>query len=163
MRSGPTTKSLTSPAAAGHRNRGYEMTPSQIDLVQTSFAKAAPHAEAAAAMFYARLFDIAPQVKPLFKGDMKEQGRKLMTTLAAVVNGLDDLGAVVPAAKALAVKHVSYGVKADHYQPVGEALVWTLQQALGDEFTPETRDAWIAAYTTLSGIMIAEAYGEPVA
>ncbi len=134
------------------------MTPSQIDLVQTSFAKVAPIAETAASLFYGRLFEIAPEVKPLFKGDMKEQGRKLMTTLAVVVNGLKNLEAVVPAAKALAVKHVSYGVTADHYAPVGAALVWTLEQGLGDDFTPETRDAWIAAYTLLSGVMIDEAY-----
>jgi hemoglobin-like flavoprotein len=134
------------------------VTPSQIDLVQTSFAKVAPIAETAASLFYGRLFEIAPEVKPLFKGDMKEQGRKLMTTLAVVVNGLKNLDAVVPAAKALAVKHVSYGVTADHYAPVGAALVWTLEQGLGDDFTPETRDAWIAAYTLLSGVMIDEAY-----
>jgi hemoglobin-like flavoprotein len=134
------------------------VTPSQIDLVQTSFAKVAPIAETAASLFYGRLFEIAPEVKPLFKGDMKEQGRKLMTTLAVVVNGLKNLDAVVPAAKSLAVKHVSYGVTADHYAPVGAALVWTLEQGLGDDFTPETRDAWIAAYTLLSGVMIDEAY-----
>jgi nitric oxide dioxygenase len=138
------------------------MTPNQIDLVEASFEKVAPNAEAAAAMFYARLFEIAPEVRPLFKNDLKEQGRKLMATLGLVVNGLRNLDAVVPAARSLAAKHVGYGVTAEHYKPVGAALIWTLATALGDEFTDETREAWVAAYTTLSAVMIAEAYG-PVA
>lgn len=135
------------------------MTPSQVDLVQATFSKVAPISETAATMFYGRLFEIAPHVRPLFKGDMKEQGRKLMGTLAFVVNGLSNLDIVVPAAKSLATKHVGYGVTADHYKPVGEALIWTLEQALADEFTAETKAAWVAAYTTLSQVMIAEAYG----
>lgn len=134
------------------------MTPSQIDLVQSSFAKVVPIAETAASLFYGRLFEVAPEVKPLFRGDMKEQGRKLMTTLAVVVNGLKAPESILPAAKALAVKHVGYGVTAEHYAPVGAALIWTLEQGLGDDFTPETRDAWLAAYTLLSGVMIEEAY-----
>jgi nitric oxide dioxygenase len=133
------------------------MTPSQVDLVQASFAKVAPIAEPAAELFYGRLFDIAPEVKPLFHGDMKEQGRKLMTTLAVVVNGLKAPESILPAAKSLAIKHVGYGVAAEHYAPVGAALIWTLEQGLGDAFTAETREAWIAAYTLLSGVMIAEA------
>ena len=136
------------------------MTPHQVDLVQSSFAKVAPIADAAAAMFYGRLFEIAPEVKPLFHGDMAEQRRKLMTTLGVVVNGLKNLDAVLPAARALAVKHVGYGVKAAHYAPVGEALIWTLDRGLGADFTNEVRSAWLAAYGALSGVMIAEAYGE---
>jgi nitric oxide dioxygenase len=134
------------------------VTPAQIDLVQSSFAKVVPIAETAAGLFYGRLFEIAPEVKPLFSGDMKEQGRKLMTTLGVVVNNLKNPDVIVPAAKALAVKHVGYGVTAEHYAPVGAALIWTLKQGLGDDFTPETRDAWIAAYALLSGVMIDEAY-----
>ena len=134
------------------------MTPSQIDLVQSSLAKVVPIAETAASLFYGRLFEVAPEVKPLFRGDMKEQGRKLMTTLAVVVNGRKAPDTILPAAKALAVKHVGYGVTAEHYVPVGAALIWTLEQGLGDDFTPETRDAWLAAYTLLSGVMIEEAY-----
>lgn len=136
------------------------MTPSQVDLVQASFTKVAPIAEPAAELFYGRLFDIAPEVKPLFHGDMKEQGRKLMTTLAVVVNGLKAPESILPAAKSLAIKHVGYGVAAEHYAPVGAALIWTLEQGLGDAFTAETREAWIAAYTLLSGVMIAEAYAK---
>jgi nitric oxide dioxygenase len=139
------------------------MTPSQIDLVQSSFRKVAPIAETAAELFYGRLFEIAPEVKPFFRNDMKEQGRKLMTTLGVVVSGLKNLDAILPAARALATKHVGYGVAAEHYQPVGAALIWTLEQGLGDAFTTETREAWTAAYGTLSAVMIEEAYGKAAA
>lgn len=139
------------------------MTPEQVTVVQQSFAKVAPIAPQAAALFYGRLFEIAPEVKPLFKGDMAEQGRKLMATLAVVVNGLANLAGVLPAASALAKKHVGYGVTPPHYGVVGEALLWTLEKGLGDAWTPETKDAWTTAYTTLSGYMIAEAYGPPQA
>jgi hemoglobin-like flavoprotein len=139
------------------------MTPDQVKAVQDSFAKVAPISEQAAALFYGRLFEIAPEVKPLFKGDMKEQGRKLMATLAVVVNGLSNLEAILPAASALAKRHVDYGVKAAHYEPVGGALLWTLERGLGDAFTPQLKAAWTAAYTTLSGYMIAEAYGRSAA
>jgi len=134
------------------------MTPSQIDLVQSSFARVSPIADTVASLFYARLFDIAPEVRSLFKRDMKEQGRKLTTALGLVVKGLKNLDAILPAVRSLAVKHVGYGVRAEHYPPVGEALLWTLEQGLGPDFTPEVRDAWLEAYAILSGAMIAEAY-----
>ncbi len=134
------------------------MTPDQIQLVQSSFSKVVPIADDAAALFYGRLFEIAPAVKPMFKTDIKQQGRKLMTTLGVVVNGLTKLDTIVPAAQSLAIKHVEYGVKPEHYQPVGEALIWTLDQGLGAEFTEDTKTAWVEAYTTLSGVMIAAAY-----
>jgi nitric oxide dioxygenase len=139
------------------------MTPAQVKLVQDSFAKVAPIAEQAAALFYGRLFEIAPEVKPLFRGDMAEQGRKLMATLAVVVNGLANLDSILPAASALAKRHVAYGVVPGHYAPVGEALLWTLERGLGAGWTQELAAAWVAAYTTLSQFMIGEAYGRPVA
>jgi nitric oxide dioxygenase len=139
------------------------MTPAQVKLIQDSFAKVAPISEQAAALFYGRLFEIAPEARPLFKGDMDEQGRKLMATLAVVVNGLSNLDAVLPAASALAKRHVAYGVKPDHYAPVGEALIWTLERGLGAGWTQELAAAWAAAYTTLSQFMIAEAYGRSAA
>jgi hemoglobin-like flavoprotein len=134
------------------------MTPEQIDDIQASFVKVLPISQAAAALFYGRLFQMEPALKPLFKTELAEQGNKLMATLAAVVNGLKNLEAVVPAAQALAVRHVAYGVRPEHYTPVGEALIWTLEQGLGADFTPKVRDAWIAAYGTLSAVMIAAAY-----
>jgi nitric oxide dioxygenase len=139
------------------------MTPHQIKLIQDSFAMVAPISEQAAALFYGRLFEIAPEVKPLFKGDMTEQGRKLMATLAVVVNGLANLESILPAASALAKRHVGYGVEPGHYVPVGEALLWTLERGLGSGWTPELAAAWTAAYTTLSQFMIGEAYGRSVA
>jgi nitric oxide dioxygenase len=139
------------------------MTPEQVTLVQQSFSKVAPIADQAAVLFYDRLFETAPEVKAMFKGDMADQRKKLMTTLAVVINGLGHLETVLPAASALAKKHVNYGVKADHYAPVGAALLWTLEHGLGPDWTPHVRDAWTDAYTTLSNFMIGEAYGRAAA
>jgi hemoglobin-like flavoprotein len=139
------------------------MTPDQVKLVQDSFAKVAPISETAAELFYGRLFEIAPQVKAMFPADMTEQRRKLMMMLAAVVNGLGDLPSILPAASALAMRHVSYGAKAEHYPVVGSALLWTLEKGLGDSWTPDVAAAWTTAYGTLSGYMISEAYGRPEA
>lgn len=134
------------------------MEDAQIQLVQDSFAKVVPIKDKAAEIFYARLFEIAPEVKPYFKGDMSEQGMKLMATLGVVVNGLRDLQKIVPVAQDLAVKHVDYGVKPADYGSVGAALIYTLETGLGDDFTPEVQEAWLSAYTTLSGVMIDAAY-----
>jgi hemoglobin-like flavoprotein len=141
------------------RKMDKQMTPAQIELIQQSFARLAPISDKAAALFYDRLFETAPEVKPLFRGDMTKQGRKLMATLALVVNGLNKLDAILPAASALAKRHVGYGVKAVHYATVGAALLWTLEKGLGPLWTPELGAAWTLAYTTLSGFMIREAYG----
>jgi hemoglobin-like flavoprotein len=134
------------------------MTPQQIELVQTSFAKVTPMSDEAGRIFYGRLFNIAPEVRVLFRGDLDEQSRKLMAMLAAVVNGLRDLDTIVPAAEALAIRHLDYGIKAEHYKPVGEALLWTLEQGLGDDFDGPTRDAWETAFGMLTKVMIEAAY-----
>jgi hemoglobin-like flavoprotein len=139
------------------------MTPAQVELIQHSFAKVVPISEQAAALFYGRLFEIAPEVKPLFSGDMREQGRKLMGTLAVVVNGLSNLDAILPAASALAKRHVGYGVTPGDYTTVGEALLWTLERGLGSAWTQELAIAWSTAYATLSQFMIGEAYGRQAA
>jgi hemoglobin-like flavoprotein len=139
------------------------MTPDQVQLVQQSFSKVAPISETAAVLFYDRLFEIAPKVRAMFPTDMTEQRRKLMAMLAVVVNGLGNLESVLPAASALAKRHVSYGAKAEHYPVVGAALLWTLEKGLGDGWTPDVAEAWTAAYGTLSGFMISEAYGRPQA
>src|ERR1044071_3525987 len=136
------------------------MNPTQIKLVQDSFAKVAPISEQAAVIFYDRLFEVAPSVKAMFPIDMTEQRKKLMATLAVVVNGLSNLEAVLPAASALAKRHVSYGAKPEHYPVVGGALLWTLEKGLGEAWTPDVAAAWTAAYGTLSGYMISEAYGK---
>jgi hemoglobin-like flavoprotein len=139
------------------------MTPEQVTLVQESFAKVAPISDQAAVMFYDRLFEAAPQVKAMFPVDMTEQRKKLMATLAVVVNGLSKLESILPAASALAQRHVAYGAKPAHYPVVGAALLWTMEKGLGEAWTPAVADAWTAAYGTLSGFMIAEAYGKPQA
>lgn len=135
------------------------MTPDQVKLVQQSFSKVAPIADQAAVIFYDRLFEVAPGVKAMFPADMTEQRKKLMATLAVVVNGLSDIESVLPAASALAIRHVSYGARPEHYPVVGGALLWTLEKGLGAAWTPEVAAAWTAAFGTLSTFMISEAYG----
>jgi nitric oxide dioxygenase len=132
----------------------FRSNPESIRLVQASFAQVAPIAEQAASLFYARLFELAPELRPLFRGDMAEQGRKLMAMLATVVGGLSRLDTLVPAARALAQRHVAYGAQPEHYAVVGTALLDTLAKGLGDDFTPEVRAAWIEAYGLLSGAML---------
>jgi nitric oxide dioxygenase len=136
------------------------MDSKQIKLVQESFAKVAPISEQAAVIFYDRLFEVAPAVKAMFPADMTEQRKKLMAVLAVVVKGLSNLESVLPAASALAKRHVGYGAKPEHYPVVGGALLWTLEKGLGEAWTPEIAAAWTAAYGTLSGYMISEAYGK---
>ncbi len=135
------------------------MNADQVKLVQESFSKVAPISDAAAVIFYDRLFEVAPAVKAMFPADLTEQRKKLMATLAVVVNGLGNLESILPAASALAKRHVNYGARPEHYAVVGGALLWTLEKGLGDAWTNELADAWGAAYSTLSGYMISEAYG----
>lgn len=129
------------------------MTPEQIELVQTTWAKVAPSADQVAILFYGRLFEIAPEVKPLFKGDMAEQGKKLMTMLAVAVNGLPKLDTIVGAVQDMGVRHTDYGVEPQHYDSVGAALLWTLEQGLGEAYTPEVAEAWTETYVTLATVM----------
>ena len=141
------------------------MTPEQIELVQRSFAKVVPIAAKAAEIFYGRLFEIAPELKPMFKSNMDDQGRMLMSMLASVVAGLNDLATILPTAESLALRHRDYGVVPEQYETVGEALLWTLEQGIGEDFTTDVRDAWVEAYGALSGAMInaAENAALPVA
>ena len=134
------------------------MTPDQITLVQTSFARVLPIADTAATLFYHRLFELAPEVRPLFSEDMREQRRNLMQMLNVTVNGLNNLDRLVPMVEALGQRHVNYGVQEAHYQVVGAALLWTLAQGLGEHFTPDVADAWTSAYTLLAGTMQAGAH-----
>jgi nitric oxide dioxygenase len=134
------------------------MTPQQVNQVQTSFIKIVPIADRAAALFYGRLFEMAPETRALFCDDMGRQGRKLIAALATVVSSLSDFDAIVRIARELAKRHVAYGVQPEHYALVRSALLWTLEQGLGDEFTPALRAAWAAAYCALSEVMIASAY-----
>ena len=130
------------------------MDTKQIELVQASFELVRPIANQAAETFYQRLFEIAPQYRSLFKHDMKKQGAMLMSTLGLAVGSLNNLEAILPAVRSLGQRHAGYGVTAEHYQPVAEAFLWTLQYYLGEDFTPQLKDAWVEAYTTLAGAMI---------
>jgi hemoglobin-like flavoprotein len=118
------------------------MTPDQVKLVQQSFSKVAPIAQQAAVIFYDRLFEVAPAVKAMFPADMTEQRKKLMSTLAVVVSGLSNLESILPAASALAMRHVAYGAKPEHYPVVGSTLLWTLEKGLGKDWTSEVAEAW---------------------
>jgi len=129
------------------------MTPEQVSMVQDSFKKVVPIADTAADLFYDRLFAIAPEVRPLFPDDLKDQKKKLIGMLATAVSNLHQVETIIPAVQDLGKRHVNYGVKDGHYQPVGAALLWTLEQGLGDAFTPPVKEAWTAAYTTLAGVM----------
>lgn len=129
------------------------MTENQKKLVQESFQKVVPIAETAAELFYAKLFELDPSLKSLFKGDMKAQGQKLMTMIGTAVKGLDDLDSLVPAVQELGVRHKGYQVKDAHYDTVGAALIDTLQKGLGDDFTDEVKEAWVAVYTILATTM----------
>lgn len=129
------------------------MNQKQIELVQASFAEVVPIAETAAALFYQRLFELDPSLRPMFRGDMKEQGKKLMDMIAMVVVNLKRLDRIVPGVRALGSRHSGYGVRDEHYETVGAALLWTLGQGLGEAFTDETRDAWATAYGILATTM----------
>lgn len=129
------------------------MTPKQIELVQQSWSHVQAIAESAAGMFYERLFTLDPSLRSLFRGDMKEQGRKLMAMIGFAVKGLARLEQLVPGVQALGRRHAGYGVRDQHYATVAAALLWTLEQGLGNAFTSEVRDAWAAAYTLLADTM----------
>ena len=140
------------------------MTPDQIRLVQSSFRDVVPIREAAAAIFYERLFAIDGSLRVLFqRTDMSKQGAKLMASLGFVVHGLDKADAILPAVQALARRHVTYGVKEHHYATVGQALIETLATGLGTAFTSEVREAWQAAFTLLASVMIAASRDVPEA
>ena len=126
---------------------------SQVDLVQSSFAKVVPILDQAGELFYTHLFEVAPSFRPLFKGNMENQQRKLMSTLAIAVEGLGNPEGIIPTLQKLGRSHAGYGVKEEYYETVGETLLWTLEQGLGEDFTPSVRAAWTEAYRFLSEIM----------
>lgn len=131
------------------------MTPQEIALVRTSFERVVPIRRVAAAIFYERLFALDPGLRPMFAtADMEKQGTKLMTALAFVVRGLTDLDRIVPHLQDLGRIHTGYGVKPAHYDTVGQALIVTLAQAFGDDFTPDLKSAWTSAYGLVAATMM---------
>jgi len=143
------------------QSAAIQMTSQQIALVRESFAKIVPASEQAAVLFYDRLFAVDPSTRPLFRGDMKSQGAKLMAAIGSVVESLDRIETMMDDLRAVARRHGRYGVHEGHYASVGAALVWTLEQRLGFDFTPDVREAWVTAYGLLSRAMIA-ASSEPL-
>jgi hemoglobin-like flavoprotein len=139
-----------------HRNEDTEimMSPEQKDLVRATWTMVAPIADTAAGVFYDRLFAIDKSTRPMFAmTNMADQRRKLMQALAFVINGLDRTEQLLPTIEGLGRGHVRYGVTEKHYDSVGAALLWTLEQGLKDAWTPAVRDAWIAAYVLVAGVM----------
>lgn len=129
------------------------MSPEQVNLVQQTFALATPQAAEIAAQFYQRLFALDPALRPFFSSDVAEQGDKLMTMLAFVVNNLHRPEQILEAIHRLGERHAYYGVEAHHYTTVGDALLWTLAQHFGSAFTSDVKAAWVAAYQLLAGTM----------
>lgn len=138
------------------------MKDQQKRLVQTSFARIVPRAEQAAKLFYGRLFEILPEVQPLFKSDLKTQGIKLFQVISFAVCSLDNLDELLPLLHDLGRRHVKYGTKSTHYAHVGDAFIWTLEKVLKDEFTPEVRAAWVDIYALMAGAMMEAAYQETI-
>ena len=134
------------------------VTERQVYLVQTSFEKVEPISDVAAELFYTRLFEIEPRMASMFPTDMSQQRKKLMQMIAVAVRGLNNLEKLVPAVEELGRRHTGYGVRPEHYSTVGEALLWTLEQGLGKDFTPEVREAWAAVYGLLATTMMKAAY-----
>jgi hemoglobin-like flavoprotein len=129
------------------------VTPQQIELVKSTWVQVVPIADKAAELFYGRLFELEPSYRDMFNNDMTEQGRKLMKTINIAVEALDDVEPLVPVLKKLGADHAGYGVKARDYNVVGAALLWTLEQGLGDAFTDEVKNAWGAVYEVLATVM----------
>lgn len=129
------------------------MTPETVQLVQGTWQKVVPISETAAALFYGKLFELDPSVKPLFTTDLKEQGKKLMQMIGFAVGSLTRLDELVPQVQELGRRHVGYGVKNEHYDTVGAALLWTLEQGLGEAFTPDVKAAWAEVYGVLAKTM----------
>ena len=129
------------------------LTVRQKDLVQGTFASIATIADDAAILFYQRLFELDPSLRPMFRGDMVEQRKKLMQMITAAVKGLDRLDQLVPVVQNLGRRHAGYGVQESHYDTVGAALLWTLEAGLGRQFTPQVKEAWAAVYGLLATTM----------
>jgi hemoglobin-like flavoprotein len=133
--------------------REAELTEEQKKLVRNSFKKAERMADVVGLIFYQRLFELDPKLRPLFQHSIQEQSKKLMATLKMVVDGLERSHELVASIRALGRRHVQYGVKEQHYETVGEALLWALEKALGTEFPPQARNAWHTVYDWIAATM----------
>lgn len=138
------------------------MTPERIKLIHSSWEQVQPIADVAAKMFYEKLFELDPTLRQLFNGDLQQQGKKLMNAINLAMRSLDRFEAIEQKIRELGARHYHYGVRDKHYETVANALLWTLQQGLGDQFTPEVRAAWVDMYKRLTTAMQEGAWDETV-
>jgi hemoglobin-like flavoprotein len=129
------------------------VTPQQVELVKKTWVMVVPISDKAAELFYGRLFELEPEYRAMFKGDMMDQGKKLMKTINIAVESLDDVEPLIPTLKQMGADHAGYGVKERDYNVVGASLLWTLEQGLGDAYTDEVKNAWGAVYEVLASVM----------
>ena len=129
------------------------ITPQQKELLQKTWTMVVPIADTAAELFYGRLFELEPEYRSMFKNDMSEPGQMLMKTINIAVEALDDVEPLIPVLKQMGADHAGYGVKDRDYNVVGAALLWTLEQGLGDAFNDEVKYAWGAVYEVLATVM----------
>ncbi len=139
---------------AAEPHAGATMTPDQIALVQNSFRQLWPIRETASSLFYARLFELDPALRQLFPADLSEQRSKLMQMLSVVIGALPFIDGLTPTIENLGRRHARYGVRAEHFDTVGEALLWTLRDCLGVSFTDQVEQAWVLAYGHLTESML---------
>jgi hemoglobin-like flavoprotein len=130
------------------------MRQAQIDIIRSTHSLIADQPDAVATLFYANLFALDPSLRAMFPSDMVEQGKKLTSALTLVVAKLHEPHALLPALHSLGQRHVAYGVRDEHYDTVGAALLRTLEQGLGNYFTEEAREAWAVAYQRIASHMI---------
>lgn len=129
-------------------------TDREIEIVRSTWTSAGADPDAAAALFYGKLFEEAPAVKPLFTADMTEQGRKLMQMISIAVNNMERVEEIVPALVALGERHEEYGAQPEHYPVVGAVLIDTLRTALGEGWSDEAEAAWSKTYDALASVML---------
>jgi hemoglobin-like flavoprotein len=130
------------------------MTDSNILAVKNSWSYIMFQSEEFSGLFYQKLFELNPSLRHLFKGNIEEQGSKLMRMLTMIIARLQRLQDIETEVKALGHRHVGYGTRPEHYQTVGQALLWSLENALGDRWSEETRKAWTEAYTIMANTML---------
>ena len=129
------------------------MTPQQVDLVQRTWRAVLPVGDTAAELFYGKLFSLDPSIRPLFRQDLREQGRNLTSMMSVAVGSLSRPQKITLAVQQLGRRHAAYGVEPRHYEMVGTALLWMLEHVLGDAFTPQVREAWTEVYSLLATTM----------
>ncbi len=159
MAEGAAMASARAAAGPGGTGQAPALSAEDVRRIRNGWARVVPAGDLAARMFYGRLFQLDPSLRPLFHADMKRQGEKLLATLDSIVASLDDLSGLMPVARALASRHVGYGAQPAHYDTVGEALVWAVGQIVGPDFTEADRQAWRRAYAGLAGEMVRAAQG----